>query len=111
LLAIPHTRLNGHPDLRVPGCVNVSFDGIEGESILLHLDLMGISVSTGSACSSGSLDPSPVIMAIGNNPERAHGSIRFSLGRENTEADIDYTIETVKDVVATLRRISPIKLD
>lgn len=111
LLAIPHTRLNGHPDLRVPGCVNVSFDGIEGESILLHLDLMGISVSTGSACSSGSLDPSPVIMAIGNNPERAHGSIRFSLGRENTEADIDYTIQIVKDVVATLRRISPIKLD
>lgn len=111
LLAIPHTRLNGHPDLRVPGCVNVSFDGIEGESILLHLDLMGISVSTGSACSSGSLDPSPVIMAIGNNPERAHGSIRFSLGRENTEEDIDYTINAVKDVVATLRKISPIKLD
>lgn len=111
LLSIPHTTLNGHPELRVPGCVNVSFDGIEGESILLRLDLMGISVSTGSACSSGSLDPSPVIMAIGNNPERAHGSIRFSLGRENTEADIDYTIATVKEVVETLRKISPIKLD
>lgn len=111
LLSIAHTRLNGHPQLRVPGCVNVSFDGIEGESILLRLDLMGISVSTGSACSSGSLDPSPVIMAIGNNPERAHGSIRFSLGRENTEADIDYTIAAVKDVVETLRKISPIKLD
>lgn len=111
LLSIPHTRLNGHPELRVPGCVNVSFDSIEGESILLRLDLMGISVSTGSACSSGSLDPSPVIMAIGNNPERAHGSIRFSLGRENTEADIDYTIAVVKDVVETLRKISPIKLD
>lgn len=111
LLSIPHTRLNGHPELRVPGCVNVSFDSIEGESVLLRLDLMGISVSTGSACSSGSLDPSPVIMAIGNNPERAHGSIRFSLGRENTEADIDYTIAVVKDVVETLRKISPIKLD
>ncbi|MCH5149274.1 MAG: cysteine desulfurase [Spirochaetales bacterium] len=111
LLSIPHTKLNGHPELRVPGCVNVSFDSIEGESILLRLDLMGISVSTGSACSSGSLDPSPVIMAIGNNPERAHGSIRFSLGRENTEADIDYTIAAVKDVVETLRKISPIKLD
>lgn len=110
LLSIPHTKLNGHPELRVPGCVNVTFEGIEGESILLRLDLMGISVSTGSACSSGSLDPSPVIMAICNNPERAHGSIRFSLGRENTEADIDYTIAAVKEIVESLRKISPIKL-
>ncbi len=110
LSTITHSRLNGHKDKRVPGCANISFEGIEGESILLRLDLFGIAVSTGSACSSGSLDPSPVIMAIGNDAERAHGSIRFSLGRETTDEDIDYTITTVKEVVESLRKISPIKL-
>ena len=103
-------RLNGHPEKRLPGTLNLSFDAIEGESILLRLDLMGIAVSTGSACSSGSLDPSHVIMALGVEAEQAHGSIRFSIGRENTIDDIEYTIKTVKEVVETLRRISPIKL-
>ncbi|HBD95220.1 MAG: cysteine desulfurase NifS [Spirochaetes bacterium GWF1_31_7] len=107
---ISHVRLNGHPEKRLPGTLNLSFDAIEGESILLRLDLMGIAVSTGSACSSGSLDPSHVIMALGVEAEQAHGSIRFSIGRENTIDDIEYTIKTVKEVVETLRRISPIKL-
>lgn len=107
---IPHVHLNGHPDKRLPGTLNISFDAIEGESILLRLDLMGIAVSTGSACSSGSLDPSHVIMALGVPTEQAHGSIRFSIGRENTEEEIDYTVKTVKEVVETLRMISPIKL-
>lgn len=110
LREIPYVHLNGHPEKRVSGCTNISFEGIEGESILLRLDLMGIAVSTGSACSSGSLDPSPVIMAIGHDSERAHGSIRFSLGRENTEAEIDYTIRAIKEVVESLRKISPVRL-
>lgn len=107
---VKHIRLNGDPINRLPGTVNFSFDGIEGESILLRLDLMGVAVSTGSACSSGSLDPSHVIMALGVDPEQAHGSIRFSIGRENTEEDIDFTINAVKEVVDALRQISPIKL-
>jgi len=108
---IKYTKLNGHPEKRLPGTLNISFRGIEGESILLRLDMMGIAVSTGSACSSGSLDPSHVLMAINEDPELAHGSIRFSIGRENTESDIDQTIAAVKEVVDDLRKISPIKLD
>ena len=90
--------------------LNLSFDAIEGEAILLRLDLMDIAVSTGSACSSGSLDPSHVIMALGVNPEQAHGSIRFSIGRNTTEEEIDYTIDAVEKVVTSLRKMSPIKL-
>lgn len=108
--SLQHTIINGHPTDRLPGTLNISFMGIEGESILLRLDLLGICVSTGSACSSGSLEPSPVIMALGVGAEMAHGSIRFSIGRENTEEEIDFTIKTVKDVVDALRKISPIKL-
>lgn len=102
-------RLNGHQEKRLPGTLNLSFNNIEGESILLRLDMHGIAVSTGSACSTGSLEPSPVIMALNVDPEVAHGSIRFSLGRENTEKDIDYTIEKVKETVNFLRKISPLK--
>ena len=106
---IESVKLNGHPTKRLPGTLNVSFKNIEGESILLRLDMHGIAVSTGSACSTGSLDPSPVIMAIANSPETAHGSIRFSLGRENTEKEINITIEKLKETVVFLREISPLK--
>jgi len=105
---IENIKINGHPVHRLPGTLNVSFKNIEGESILLRLDLYGIAVSTGSACSTGSLEPSHVITAICDIPEIAHSSVRFSLGRENTEDEIDRTIDTVKEVVEFLRKISPI---
>ncbi|HOJ63187.1 MAG TPA: cysteine desulfurase family protein [Spirochaetota bacterium] len=105
---IENIKINGHPVHRLPGTLNVSFKNIEGESILLRLDLYGIAVSTGSACSTGSLEPSHVISAICDIPEIAHSSVRFSLGRENTEDEIDRTIDTVKEVVEFLRKISPI---
>jgi len=106
---IPNIKLNGHPTERLPGTLNISFKNIEGESILLRLDLFGIAVSTGSACSSGSLEPSYVITSLNVEPEIAHSSVRFSLGRENTEKEIDQTIEKVGEVVSFLRMISPIK--
>jgi cysteine desulfurase len=106
---IPDVRLNGHKTKRLPGTVNVSFKNIEGESILLRLDMYGIAISTGSACSTGTLEPSHVIMALGVPQETAHGSIRFSLGRENTEEEIDFTVEKVREVVEFLRKISPLK--
>jgi len=106
---IPNVKINGHPEKRLPGTLNVSFKNIEGESILLRLDLHGIAVSTGSACSSGSLEPSHVIMALGVDPEIAHSSIRFSLGRENTEDDVDKTITAVEETICFLRVMSPIK--
>lgn len=107
LLDISETILNGHPEERLPNNVNVSFKHIEGEAILLSLDLEGIAASSGSACSSGSLDPSHVLSAIGLDHPTAHGSIRFSLGWGNTEEDIDYLLEVVPRVVDKLRRISP----
>lgn len=94
---------------RLPGTSNINFSFIEGESILLGLDLEGISVSTGSACSSGSLEPSHVLMAMHKDPEKAHGTIRFSFGRENTEDDVYYTVEKLKEIVGRLRKISPLK--
>lgn len=106
---IDDVRINGHPTKHLPGTLNVSFSKIEGESILLRLDMHGIAVSTGSACSTGSLEPSPVIMSLNVPAEIAHGSIRFSLGRENTEKDIDYTIEKVRETVDFFRKISPLK--
>jgi cysteine desulfurase len=105
---IPDVRLNGHPTDRLPGLVNITFKYIEGESILLRLDREGIAVSTGSACSSGSLDPSHVLLAIGLPHEEAHGSIRFSVGYGNTEEDVDYVIEKVTSVVEDLRAFSPL---
>ncbi len=108
LLKIEAVVLNGHPEERLPGNVNVSFKYIEGEAILLSLDMHGIAASSGSACSSGSLDPSHVLSAIGLDHHTAHGSIRFSLGRGNSEEDIDYVLEKVPAVVEKLRRISPI---
>lgn len=106
---IGNIKINGHQDKRLCTTLNVSFKNIEGESILLRLDLFGIAVSTGSACSSGSLDPSHVITALKVAPEIAHSSVRFSLGRETTEEEIDKTIEVTKQVVEFLRKLSPIK--
>ena len=107
--SIPHVRLNGHRNDRLPGNVNFSFSFIEGESLLLMLNLKGICGSSGSACSSGSLDPSHVLMAIGLDHATAHGSLRLTIGEENTEEDIDYTIEALKEVVEKLRIMSPLK--
>lgn len=99
---------NGHPTKRLPHLSNISFRFIEGEGLLINLDLQGIAVSTGSACSSGSLEPSPVIRAIGRNDELARGSIRFSFGKDNTEEDVDYVLEVLPRAVENLRRLSPL---
>ena len=108
LTKIPDTILNGHPEKRLPKNVNVTVRYIEGESMLLSLDMEGIAASTGSACSSGSLEPSHVMLAIGKSHEEAHGSIRFSLGRLTTEKEIDYVIATFPPIVRRLRDMSPI---
>lgn len=105
---IPNVRINGHPEHILPNTLNVSFPGAEGESILLSLDLEGIEVSTGSACASGSLDPSHVLMAIGLGPELAHGSIRFSLGKYTTEEEVRYVADTLPPIIARLRRMSTV---
>jgi cysteine desulfurase len=103
---IPNIKINGHPADVLPNTLNVSFPGAEGESILLSMDMKGIEASTGSACASGSLEPSHVLMATGVGPELAHGSIRFSLGWGITEEDIDYIIEEVPPIIARLRAMS-----
>ncbi len=108
LTKIPFSKLNGHPTLRLPGNVNIGFECIEGESMLLLLDMMGICASTGSACSSDSLDPSHVLLAIGVPHEKAHGSLRLSIGAATTEEDVDYIIEKVPPIVARLREMSPL---
>jgi len=105
---IDHVRLNGHPTNRLPGNVNVCFEFIEGESLLLSLDMEGIAASSGSACTSGTLDPSHVLLAIGLPHEIAHGSLRLSLGDFNTEEEIDYVVEKLVDIVARLRAMSPL---
>jgi len=108
LLQIPESRLNGHPNYRLPTNANVSFRFVEGESILLHLDMRGFAVSTGSACFSRSLEASHVILGIGGNHERAHGSVRLTFGRYNQESDVDAVVEALTDVIARLREISPL---
>lgn len=105
---IPYTKHNGHPTQRHPGNVNISFEFIEGESLLLSLDIMGVAGSSGSACTSGSLDPSHVLMAIGLSHEIAHGSLRLTVGDFTTEEDIDYTIEALVGIVDRLRQMSPL---
>jgi cysteine desulfurase len=106
LARIPDIKINGHPRDILPNTLNVSFPGAEGESILLSMDIMGIEASTGSACASGSLEPSHVLLAIGVGPELAHGSIRFSLGWGTSEPDIDYIIEILPPIIARLRAMS-----
>ena len=108
LLKIPHTRLNGDPVKRLPGNVNISFEGVEGESLLLMLDMKGVCASSGSACTSGSLDPSHVLLAIGLPHEVAHGSLRLSLSDVNTEEDVDYILEVLPPIVERLRSMSPL---
>ena len=105
---IPYARLNGHPEDRLPGNVNISFEYIEGESILLLLDMKGICASSGSACTSGSLDPSHVLLAIGLPHEKAHGSIRLTMGHFTTEEQVDYVIEAFPPIINRLRQMSPL---
>jgi cysteine desulfurase len=105
---IPDVRLNGHPTARLPNNVNVSVKYIEGESMLLNLDMLGIAASSGSACTSGSLDPSHVLLAIGLPHEISHGSLRFTLGKQTTEAEIDYVLEKLPPIVEKLRKMSPL---
>ena len=105
---IPDIRFIGHPSDVLPGTLNVSFDGAEGEAIILYLDLEGIAVSTGSACASGSLDPSHVILATGLPAECAHGSIRISLGRDNTEDDIEYLLDVLPPIMKRIRAMSTV---
>ncbi len=111
LARIPHSVLNGDPLQRLPGNVNFCFEGIEGESLLLLLDERGISASSGSACTSGSLDPSHVLLAIGRPHEIAHGSLRLSLSENSTEAEVDYILKAVPEVVDYLRKMSPVWRD
>ena len=111
LSEIPHSALNGDAKLRLPGNVNFSFEGIEGEGILLLLDQKGISASSGSACTSGALDPSHVLLAIGRIHDVAHGSLRLSISEDITKEEADYVISTVKEVVAYLRSFSPVWRD
>jgi len=108
VLKIPYTRLTGHPTQRLPGNSSFCIEAIEGESLILMLDMFGIAASTGSACSTGSLDPSHVLMAIGLPHEIAHGSLRLTLGHENTDEDVDYILEKLPQVVDRLRAMSPV---
>ena len=108
LSKLPYTRLTGHPAKRLPGTASFVFEGVEGEALLLHLDAKGICASSGSACSSASLDPSHVLLSIGLPHAIAHGSLRLSLGSDNTEADVDYILKEVPAVVACLREMSPV---
>jgi len=108
LLDIPEVKPNGHPTERLPGNVNISIRYVEGESLILSLDMQGVAVSSGSACTSGSLDPSHVLLAMGLSHGEAHGSLRLTLGRDNTPADIDYVLSALPPIVDRLRQMSPL---
>lgn len=108
---IPYVKLNGHPTKRLPNNINFSFRFIEGESLLIMLDMKGIAGSSGSACTSGSLDPSHVLLAIGLPHEIAHGSLRLSLGEDTTKEDLDYTLGQIKEIIQKLRDLSPLYED
>jgi len=108
LAGISETRLNGHPELRLPNNANISFRYVEGESILLNLDLQGIAVSSGSACASGAENPSHVLVAIGLPPDIAHSSLRFTVGPGNTEDDVDYVLSVLPGILKKLRDMSPL---
>ena len=108
LSSVPECALTGHPENRLPGSCSFTFTAVEGESLVLLLDMKGICASTGSACSTGSLDPSHVLMAIGLSHETSHGSLRLSLGEFNTEEDVDYILQELPGVVARLRAMSPV---
>jgi cysteine desulfurase len=108
LARIPDSQLSGHPSQRLPNSASFLFKYIEGESILLNLDLMGVAASSGSACTSGSLEPSHVLTAMGFAHEVAHGSLRLTLGKENTEEDVDYVLDILPGIVDKLRKMSPL---
>ena len=108
---IPYCRLNGHREKRLPGNANISFRFIEGESLLIMLDMRGICASSGSACTSGSLDPSHVLLAMGLEHEEAHGSLRMTLSEENTREEMDEVVEALKAIVTRLREMSPLYED
>jgi cysteine desulfurase len=105
---VPHSKLNGHPVERIPNTANISFEFVEGEGLLLNLDMLGVAASSGSACTSGSLEPSHVLIAMGLTHEMSHGSVRFSFGRANTEADVDYLIGEMPKIVSRMRAMSPL---
>lgn len=105
---IPHVKINGHAEKRLPNTANISFEFVEGESLLLNLDMLGVAASSGSACTSGSLEPSHVLLAMGSTHELSHGSVRFSMGRNNTVEDIDYIIEIMPPIVERMRSMSPL---
>ena len=111
LKEIPYTKLNGHRELRLPNNTNFSFRFIEGEALLILLEQAGICGSSGSACTSGSLDPSHVLLAIGLPHEIAHGSLRLTLSEENTREEMDYVVEKLKAIVQRLREMSPLYED
>ena len=111
LAEVPYARLNGHRTKRLPNNVNISFQFIEGESMLIMLDMKGICASSGSECTSGSLDPSHVLLAIGLPHEIAHGSLRMTLGEENTMEEMDYVADQIKEIVTKLRAMSPLYED
>jgi cysteine desulfurase len=106
LSTIPGSQLTGHPTNRLPNNASFCFEGVEGESILLNLDLLGIAASTGSACTSGSTEPSHVLVAMGLPPEVAHGSLRLTLGKENTDEDVDAVLAAVPTIVEKLRALA-----
>ena len=107
-MEIPGSRLNGHPTQRLPHNANISYRFVEGESILLHLDMRGFAISTGSACFSRSLEASHVMLGIGGDHERAHGSVRFTFGRFNQPSDVDAVADAITEVIERLRAISPL---
>lgn len=109
LTSLPAVSLNGHPQQRLPGNVNVSIERVEGESLILSLDMAGIAVSSGSACTSGSLEPSHVLMAMGLSHQKTHGSLRFTLGKSTSAADIDYVLEVIPGIIQRLRQMSPVQ--
>ena len=111
LKEVPFARLNGHPTLRLPNNIKLGFEFVEGESLLIKLDMEGICASSGSACTSGSLDPSHVLLAIGLPHEKAHGSLRISISEENTKEEVDFTIEKIKEILEYLRNMSPLYED
>lgn len=108
LETVSHTVRNGHPEKRLPNTANISFEFVEGESLLLNLDMLGIAASSGSACTSGSLEPSHVLISMGLSLELSHGSVRFSLGRSNTDEEVDYLLEKMPPIVERMRSMSPL---
>jgi cysteine desulfurase len=108
LNSVPSSFLNGHPTRRLPNNVNVRFSYIEGESLILSLDMVGVACSSGSACTSKTLEPSHVLLGIGLKHEEAHGSLLFTLGRQNAKEDVDYVVNALPDIVKRLRSISPL---